>query len=237
LNDVWTALLLSLMAGISIPFGAALAGIDRVRPSWLDEEVRHTVAAFGGGALFAAIAFVLLPEASSRLGETAVVLWFLVGGIVFFGVDHLLERHGGAGATFLAMMLDYVPEALALGALIAGRPDVALLTATLIALQNLPESFTAYREIIRGGAASRWHVFLLFAVMVPIGPLAALTGLFVLADQPNILGAIMAFAAGGILYLLFEDVAPQAPLANRPAPPLGAVAGFALGLAGHLMVG
>jgi ZIP family zinc transporter len=47
----------------------------------------------------------------------------------------------------------------------------------------------------------------------------------------------MLFAAGGILYLIFEDIAPQAALRNRHAPPLGAVAGFLLGLAGQLMTG
>jgi ZIP family zinc transporter len=70
--------------------------------------------------------------------------------------------------------------------------------------------------------------------MVPLGPLAAAVGLFVLADQPAVLGAIMAFAAGGILYLLFQDVAPEAHLERAYGPALGAVLGFALGLAGHM---
>lgn len=42
----------------------------------------------------------------------------------------------------------------------------------------------------------------------------------------------MLFAAGGILYLTFQDIAPQVPLARHRGPPLGAMAGFALGLAG-----
>ena len=48
--------------------------------------------------------------------------------------------------------------------------------------------------------------------------------------------AIMVTAAGGILYLIFEDIAPQAPLDHAWAPPLGAVLGFALGLLGHLVI-
>jgi ZIP family zinc transporter len=56
----------------------------------------------------------------------------------------------------------------------------------------------------------------------------------VLASNTAVLGAIMLFAAGGIVYLLFEDVAPQVRLERRWSPPLGAVAGFALGLAGSL---
>ena len=58
-----------------------------------------------------------------------------------------------------------------------------------------------------------------------------------LQPYPALLGAIMIFAAGGILYLLFEDIAPRVALERRQAPPLAAVAGVALGLAGHLALG
>ena len=69
-----------------------------------------------------------------------------------------------------------------------------------------------------------------------LGPAAALLGHYVIAGFPTLLGAIMVTAAGGILYLIFEDIAPQAPLDHAWAPPLGAVLGFALGLLGHLVI-
>ena len=43
------------------------------------------------------------------------------------------------------------------------------------------------------------------------------------------------FAAGGILYLTFQDIAPQARLEHHWAPPLGAVLGFALALVGEML--
>ena len=46
----------------------------------------------------------------------------------------------------------------------------------------------------------------------------------------------MLFAAGGILYVVFQDIAPQAKLERHWSPPLGAVAGFLLGLIGQLLV-
>lgn len=45
----------------------------------------------------------------------------------------------------------------------------------------------------------------------------------------------MLFAAGGILYSVFQDIAPQAKLNKHWLPTLGAVLGFALGLAGFMM--
>jgi len=47
----------------------------------------------------------------------------------------------------------------------------------------------------------------------------------------------MLVSAGGILYLIFQDIAPQVPLGRHRWPAQGAVAGFALGLLGSLWTG
>ncbi len=226
------AILFSTLAGIAIPAGAFLAQVDRLLPGWMLEEFRHSVIAFGGGALFSAIALVLVPEGTDRVGPIVALVLFGAGGLVFGMLDHHLSQGQGSVSQFLAMMLDYVPEAMALGAMLVGEADIALLLAGLIALQNLPEGFNAWREM----SADRHHPNLIwiFIAMVPVGPLAALTGLLVLSELPGVLGGIMLFSAGGILYLLFEDVAPRVPLKRKWGPPMGAVLGFMLGLAGHL---
>ncbi|SFU01231.1 zinc transporter, ZIP family [Sedimentitalea nanhaiensis] len=235
-DEFYIATALATLAGASIPIGAALSTYDRFLPGWLQEEFRHSVVAFGGGALMSAVALVLVPEGAARLAIAPTLVWFALGGLAFFLIDRTLAARGGHAAQFLAMMLDYVPEAMALGALLADNLELAILMAVLIALQNLPEGFNAFREMAQDGGASRMRLLVLFVFMVPIGPLAAHLGRTYLADHPAHLGAVMMFASGGILYLLFEDVAPQVPLERHWAPPLGAVAGFGLGLAGHMMV-
>ncbi|MBF9058395.1 divalent cation transporter [Rhodobacterales bacterium HKCCSP123] len=234
LDPALAGLLLATLAGLAVPIGAALARVEGLLPRWLETELQYSVMAFGGGALFSAIALVLIPEATERTSHAVVLAVFVGGGIVFLVIDRVLAARGGQAAQFLAMMLDYLPEAMALGALITAEPAVAVLTAGLIALQNLPEGFGAWREMAQGTRLPARHLFLLFVLMVPLGPAAAAVGLFVLADQPAVLGGIMAFAAGGILYLLFQDVAPEAHLERAYGPALGAVLGFALGLAGHM---
>ena len=231
-EGLWAALGLASVAGLSVPLGALVARRGMF-PRWLDEEARHTVVAFGGGALFAAVALVLVPEGAAELPPWAAVLAFLAGGGLFYLADKALARAGGHVSQFIAMLLDYLPEAMALGALITDRPEVAVLMAGLIMLQNLPEAFNAYREMDQPGQTRR-TVFLLFVLAVPMGTVSALVGHVYLSDARGILGLILLFAAGGIVYLLFEDVAPQVPLEHSRRPPLGAVAGFALGLAGYL---
>lgn len=223
-----------MLAGTAIPAGAFLARFDRLLPGWMLEEFRHTVIAFGGGALFSAVALVLVPEGIDRLGAVSALVLFGLGGLVFGLLDHHLSQGKGRVAQFMAMMLDYIPEAMALGAMLVGEPEVAFLLAGLIALQNLPEGFNAWREMTESGPRS--GLIWIFVAMVPAGPLAALTGMLVLSDMPGVLGGIMLFSAGGILYLIFEDVAPQVPLERKWGPPMGAVLGFMLGLGGHLVL-
>ena len=55
-------LLCTLAAGACIPLGGWLASVERIRPKWLEQELRHFVMAFGGGVLLAAVTLVLLPQ-------------------------------------------------------------------------------------------------------------------------------------------------------------------------------
>ena len=43
----------------------------------------------------------------------------------------------------------------------------------------------------------------------------------------------MLFSSGGILYIVFQDIAPQVKLKKAWGPPLGAIFGFLIGLIGH----
>jgi zinc transporter, ZIP family len=44
-------------------------------------------------------------------------------------------------------------------------------------------------------------------------------------------------SSGGLLYLVFQDIAPQAQLRRHWFPALGAVCGFGVALAGQLLFG
>ena len=129
-----------------------------------------------------------------------------------------------------------VPEALALGGLVALKSNVAPLLALLIGLQNLPEGFNAYRELIPLNGNRSGKTLLFMFSLVWLGPIAGLAGLFFLSGHPAVLGAIMLFASGGVLYLIFQDIAPQARLKYHWAPALGAVLGFSMVLFSEMLV-
>lgn len=237
LNDFLLSLLFGTFAGLMIPAGGYLASVERIQPLWLEQEVRHSVMAFGGGILMAAVAFVLVPEGLELLPLWAALAAFFTGGAVFALFDHLRRTRSEKNAQFLAMLTDFVPEAIALGAIMASEPSEAALLALLIGGQNLPEAFNAWRELKARGRHGKKRVMRIFFALAAIGPVAVVLGYVLLADLPAITGTIMMAAAGGILYLMFQDIAVKAHMRNRQGPSLAALAGFALGMAGNAVLG
>lgn len=219
-----------------MPIGAAIAGIEHIHPRWLENEFRHSVAAFGGGALLAAVALILVPEGIGGLSPPLIVACFAGGGITFMILDMRLAINGTPASQLIAMLSDFVPETLALGATFAVSKDTGLLLALVIALQNAPEGFNAYRELISLRHYKGPQIVGAFSLMALLGPIAGLSGYFVLIEYPRVVSGIMLFAAGGILYIIFQDIAPQSKLKNHWAPPLGAVAGFLLGVMGKVLI-
>ena len=228
-----TVTLLTLMAGMAMPLGAIFARLEHIHPDWLEKEFRHSVMAFGGGALFSAVALVLVPEGIEELPAHYSVFWFVLGGFIFCGLDILLARHNSPTTQLVAMLSDFIPEAMALGAAFSTGGNTGLLLAMLIGLQNLPEGFNAYREMNQRPNIPSLHIVLVFGLLALLGPVAGLGGYFFLAQFPAVVAAIKLVAGGGILFLVFQDIAPQARLENTWAPALGAVLGFALGVLGH----
>ena len=230
MDPVVEVMMFTTIAGLGLPLGGLLSTIGTLRPDWLVEELRHGIIAFGGGILVAAVALVLVPEGAPALPAIAAVTAFVIGGISFMFLDRALARRGTHASMLLAALLDFAPEAIALGATMVAQPNLGLLLTLIISFQNVPEGFNAARELVAAGVGAR-SVLALLAVLVLVGPLCGILGLLFLAEMPLVTGTIMLFAAGGILYLTFQDVAPQIHLEKTWAPPVGAVLGFATGLA------
>ncbi len=238
MSDVLSIVLLTGAAGFCIPLGGFIASFEHIRPRWLEREFRHFLIALGGGILLGAVAVVLVPEGIAGMEHS---LWsipiLLTGGVVFFVIERAMSLRRRESPQLMGMVLDYVPEALALGGMMASGASTGPLLALLIGLQNLPEGFNSYRELCRQRRYGRRQTLWIMLGLVLLGPLAGLVGFILLSDHPAVLGGLMLFAAGGILYLIFQDIAPQSRLARHWAPPLGAVLGFSLALFGKMLLG
>ncbi|MBP2279494.1 ZIP family zinc transporter [Psychrobacter sp. PL15] len=232
-----TLILFSGFAGATVFIGGLLANLfdHHVKDSPIKYEVIHTLMSFGAGIILSALALVLVPKGMETLSIWGVVGSFLLGAVLFMLIDRKLAKSGSQQATLLAMMMDFVPESIALGAVFAIEPQMALLLAVFIGLQNLPESFNSFRDLVQSGFSVNKTLFIFFGLSF-FGILSALVGHFLLSQHPNLTAHLMIFASGGILYLLIQDIIPESKLNNNHLTSLGASLGFLVGVVGEMLI-
>ena len=148
MSEILTLILLTGAAGACIPLGGAVSSVENFRPNWLEKELRHFVIAFGGGILLGAVSVVLVPQGLVSMENSMFAIpVMLSGAVVFFILERFLGLRRRESPQLMGMVLDYVPEAVALGGLVAVGSPLSSLLAFLIGLQNLPEGFNAFREL------------------------------------------------------------------------------------------
>lgn len=228
-------IVVTLLAGLAMALGATIACFEKIGRNWAEQELRHSIMAFGGGALLSAVALVLVPEGLEHLDPLPACMWFIVGGLSFMLLDVFLKKINTPASQLAAMLSDFIPESIALGAAFSTGNNNAFLLAALISLQNMPEGFSAYRELNSTSAYNPKKIILIFVLMAFLGPVAGVTGYLWLSEYHQAISSIMLFASGGILYSIFQDLAPQVKLENHWAPPMGAVLGFMLGMLGLMI--
>ncbi len=227
-------ILLSFVSGITILIGGAAGRVLETRKP--GKEFIHASVAFGGGILLSAVSFVLAPKAEQGLSIPMIFLTFFGGAVCFYLLDKSLEKRGGRVAQLLAMMMDFIPEVIAMGAVFGHDPKLGFILALFIGLQNLPESFNSYMDLRESQMKPR-HILLTFLPLSLSGIVGALVGYYLLTGSTTLIATLMSFASGGIVYLMFQDIAPLSHMRNRWSPALGASLGFLVGMVGEKLLG
>jgi len=234
---IYDVIVLTFLAGLAAFCGSILGWVEAIKKDWLTCESRHAIMAFGGGALFAAVALVLVPKGMAGVPLYFSATAFLGGAVFFLFIDACFRARKSPLSQFMAMMLDFVPESLVLGAVITSNYNEAVFLAALIAAQNMPEGFNAYREMTGGKQTmTRAKALTLMAAASLSGILWGVAGYMIFSPDDLLLKLLMMFCAGGIFALVFRDIAPEAYVRARWSPSLGAAFGFLLGIVGHGLI-
>jgi ZIP family zinc transporter len=222
------------LAASSLVLGALL-GLAR---RWPDRAV-GLVLAFGAGALISAISFELAEEGVRESSPGWVALGLAAGALTYFTLDGLLDRHSGAGGaagTSLALgaFLDGIPEQLALGIGLAAGQGIGVGLLVAIFVSNLPEAIGSATEM-RGAGRPAATIQRLWVAVAVVCAVATLVG-YAIADNVGgaFKGAVNGVAAGALLVMLVDSMAPEAVRkGGRPAG-LATALGFAVaaGLSG-----
>jgi len=187
------------------------------------ERTTGMVMGFGSGTLICAIAYELIPE--STLGRGAGMgIAFIIGALVFFLGDLLIDRLGGANrkdlsggegggsgmAIFLGTLLDGVPESLILGIGLGlgGSVSIAFLVAVFVS--NIPEG-VAGTVSLQAEGNSRRKIILMWSTLLIASAAAAGLGYFLTKSTDVVEGIyLQAFAAGAMLTMLADTMMPEA---------------------------
>ena len=196
-----------------------------------------------------------LSEAGSLPSWVPPVIGFLVGGIFLRLLDKVLPHlHPGLPMSeaegidtswrrsvllISAITLHNIPEGLAIGVafgavgvgLGAGVPAAtlggAIALAIGIGLQNFPEG-TAVSFPLRREGMSRGKSFFYGQLSAVVEPVAAVVGAAaVLVAQP-ILPYALAFAAGAMIFVVAEELVPEAKRGSPDIAALSLMVGFAV---------
>ena len=237
MKEILEIIVYSFFAGITVFIGGILSRVfEKFKDHSIHKLITHFSIAFGGGILIAAVAFVLIPKGIEQLSLFPLILSFVGGALFFCFLDNKIHKKGGSFAQMMAMLMDFLPEAIALGGVFAHNIKLGLLLAIFIGLQNLPESFNSYIELKHFNHSSKKSLTILFFLSFT-GIIAALMGYFLLRDKMSIIAGLMAFSGGGIVFLMFQDIAPLSKIKNSWIPPIAASIGFLFGIVGEKLLG
>jgi ZIP family zinc transporter len=227
-------ILFSAIAGFTIFIGGVLAYFFEkyLRNKNLKIKITHAISAFGAGIILSALSLVLIPRGLEGLETNSMVLSFFAGTIIFYFLNKRISQTRGSTAALMAMMMDFIPESIALGAVFFVDPTAAMLLALFIGLQNIPEAFTAFAELKNSGVKVK-KILTVFFFLSFSGVISALLGHYTLGENPEVTAIVMVFAAGGILYLLFQDIIPNTKLKGSYHTELYASLGFLVGIIGE----
>ena len=208
---------------------------------------------FAAGVMIAASMWSLLIPAIEEAEAQGQIGWLPAAGGSALGIaflllmDHLLPhfspetfRHSGGGGRqrtallVLAVTLHNIPEGMAVGisfAIAAQTGDPALLTAAAalamgIGIQNFPEGAAIALPLWQEGF-SRPHAFGLGALSGVVEPVFGILTVLAVGSVQPLMPWLLSFAAGAMLYVVVEELIPEANLCRGShAGTLGVMSGF-----------
>lgn len=249
---------LNALIGILIPLAGTTLGAACVfllrgeMKAWLQK----LLLGFASGVMIAASVWSLLIPAIDMAEGQGVIPWVpaavgFLGGIAFLLILDVVVPHqhldcdkpegcpvnlGKSTMLVLAVTLHNLPEGMAVGVVFAGalQGDAGLSLAGAfalsvgIALQNLPEGAVISMPMASSGTG-KGRSFLLGFLSGVVEPIGALITIALTALVTPALPYILAFAAGAMIYVVVEELIPEAQSGEHSnIGTIGAAAGFVL---------
>ena len=219
------------------------------------DKARRVFLGFAAGVMIAASVWSLLIPAINEAEKLGKLGWLpaaggFAAGVVFLmllgkllPVFKILPQNGedsGRGIRHTAMMvfavtLHNIPEGMAVGlafAVAANKGDPALFAAATalavgMGIQNFPEG-AAISIPLRQQGMGRVKSFLCGAASGAVEPLFGMLTVLAADAAGTVMPWLLSFAAGAMLYVVADELIPEAHLENSSAGTISVMIGFIL---------
>ena len=230
---------MQILIGIFIPFVGTALGAACVffMKDAMNQNIQKALLGFASGVMVAASVWSLLipaiemSEDKGQLAFLPAAIGFVLGILFLLGMDHLIPHlHMDSDVPegmpsklkkttmmVLAVTLHNIPEGMAVGVVFAGAitgeegvPLAGALTLALgIAIQNFPEGAIVSMPLVTEGN-SRGKAYLYGMLSGIVEPIAAGITIVLLGLVTPMLPYLLAFAAGAMIYVVVEELLPEA---------------------------
>ena len=248
--------LLYAVLGTGFTFAMTTLGAAAVfifRKSAPSDRLERCSLGFAAGVMIAASVWSLLIPAIDKAEQLGSVGWipaaggFSLGVVFLMLLDKLLPAfHAGAdrpegvrrslGHTAMlifAITLHNIPEGMAVGVAFAlaanQKSEMLLASAAALALgmgiQNFPEGAAISIPLMQSGMSKR-KAFFLGMLSGLVEPAAGILTVFIAGAAMQLLPWLLSFAAGAMLYVVVEELIPEAKLEGSHIGTFGAMSGF-----------
>ena len=207
----------------------------------IPQNIQRAFLGFAAGVMIAASVWSLLIPAMEMAAENGQNKWlpaaggFVLGAAFLLLLDRVLPHlHAGSDepeglrSSFsrttmlvLAVTLHNIPEGLAVGLAfgLAGESSAISLSGAIalslgMALQNFPEGAAISLPLKKEGLSNN-RSFLLGALSGVVEPIAGVTGVLIAGSIVGIMPWFLAFAAGAMIYVVVEELIPEAHLGEH----------------------
>ena len=230
---------MQILIGIFIPFVGTALGAACVffMKDAMNQNIQKALLGFASGVMVAASVWSLLipaiemSEDKGQLAFLPAAIGFVLGILFLLGMDHLIPHlHMDSDVPegmpsklkkttmmVLAVTLHNIPEGMAVGVVFAGAITGeegvtlagALTLALGIAIQNFPEGAIVSMPLVTEGN-SRGKAYLYGMLSGIVESIAAGITIVLLGLVTPMLPYLLAFAAGAMIYVVVEELLPEA---------------------------
>ncbi len=248
----------NVLLGILIPFAGTALGSGMVffMKKEMNGRLQKLLLGFASGVMIAASVWSLLIPALDMSEESGGIAWFPAAAGFLLGMGFLLmldtltphlhfteEKPEGMPAHLkkttmlvLAVTLHNIPEGMAVGVTFAGAmTENAMMTLTGafalsvgIAIQNFPEGAIISMPL-KGQGLSKTRAFIYGTLSGIVEPAAAFLTILLTGLVVPLLPYLLSFAAGAMIYVVVEELIPEAQTGEHSnIGTIGVAVGFTL---------